>query len=95
IPAGVKAPSLQLYLNDTLVSPDWPGYRWYALRCGDRLLWEEDLALNRHGKEWTTVDLSPVAKPGETLRLRLEVVDRKGVADYATTVVVGAVRLVE
>ncbi|MBI5833832.1 MAG: family 20 glycosylhydrolase, partial [Armatimonadetes bacterium] len=47
IPAGVKAPSLQLYLNDTLVSPDWPGYRWYALRCGDRLLWEEDLALNR------------------------------------------------
>ncbi len=94
VPAAAKKPSLQLYLNDTLVSPDWPGYRWYALRCGDKLLWEEDLALNRHGKEWTTVDLSSVAKPGEKLKLRLEIIDRQGVHDYGTKALIGPVRLV-
>ncbi|MBI2298465.1 MAG: hypothetical protein HYU66_05850, partial [Armatimonadetes bacterium] len=70
--------------------------RFWQVTAGDKVLWEEDMALDRAaGKAWTTIDLGGVAKPGEELVLRLRGTDKRGVYDYSTVAYVGPARLVE
>ena len=59
----------------------------------DRLLWEEDVAPTRHGKEWVSLDITQLATPGATLNLRFRVVDKRGVGDHLTVTFLGPVRL--
>lgn len=87
---------LQLFLTDEYDSAQWQGYRFYQLLHGERVLWQEDIALTRRGgKEWSDVDLSALQGEGEELELTLRLIDRRGVGNYPTTILVGPWRLVE
>jgi hypothetical protein len=91
---GAAKVAVQLYLTDDLRTDEWTGYRYAQLLHGERVLWEEDLAADRKGRGWTTVDISGVQREGEAVELVLRVVDKRGVHDYSTNVVVGLMRVV-
>jgi hypothetical protein len=84
---------LDAFVNDTRLENRYPKYRYLQLWVNDRLLWEEDIAPARDGKEWTTLDVTELAKPGTTLKLRFRVIDKRPVGDHLTVTFLGPVRL--
>ncbi len=99
VAAEVRVPSfhgrllLEAFVNDTRLDNQWRNYRFMQLWAGDQLLWEEDVAPDRSGREWVAVDLSPWAKPGEKLLLRFRVAEKKPVGNHASITFLGPVRL--
>jgi len=81
------------FINDTLVTDRWTRYRFMQLHVNGKLVWEEDIALSREGKEWVVADITAVAKGAERLVLRFRVVDKRSVGNYTTVTVLGPVRL--
>jgi hypothetical protein len=84
---------LDAFVNDTRVDNRWREYRYMQIWVGDKLVWEEDVAPDRAGREWVSVDVTPLAKPGEKLRLRLRVVEKKPVGNHTSVTFLGPVRL--
>lgn len=86
---------LQLYLTDEYHSDQWTGYRFYRLLHAGEPIWEEDIARTRRGgNEWSSIDVSDLAADADHLDLMLQVIDRRPVANYTTTIFVGPIRLV-
>jgi hypothetical protein len=65
------------------------------LWLNDKMIWEEDIALSREGKEWIAVDVTDAAREAERLKLRFRIVDKRRVSNYTTVTVLGPVRLGE
>ncbi len=84
---------LDVFVNDTRLDNRYPGFRYLQLWANDRLLWEEDIAPARTGKEWLSLDVTQEATPATPLRLRFRVVDKQGVADHLSVAFLGPVRL--
>ncbi len=84
---------LDAFVNDTRLENRYPKYRYMQLWINDRLVWEEDIAPTRQGREWISLDATELAKPGTTLKLRFQVVDKRGVSDHLTVTFLGPVRL--
>ncbi|MEA3402952.1 MAG: glycoside hydrolase family 20 zincin-like fold domain-containing protein [Armatimonadota bacterium] len=86
---------LQLHLTDEYDSDRWTGYRFYQLLHEGEVIWEEDIALTRRGgNEWSSIDVTELAEGVEELDLTLQLLDRRPVGNYTTTIFVGPVRLV-
>ena len=101
--AEVRAPSfpsqrtagrlvLDVFVNDTRLENRYPGFRFMQLWANDRLIWEEDIATSRAGKEWGSLDVTDLAN-GSPLKLRFRVVDKRGVGDHLSVAFLGPVRL--
>jgi len=87
---------LQLHLTDEYDSDRWTGYRFYQLLHGDTVVWEEDIALTRRGGgEWTSLDVTALARGRDRLDLTLRLLDKRSVGNYTTTIFLGPVRLVD
>ncbi len=84
---------LDLFINDTRLENRYPGHRYMQLWSGDRMLWEEDIAPSREGKEWISLDVSELAAAKSRLELRFRVVDRRAVGDHLSVAFLGPVRL--
>jgi len=84
---------LDAFVNDTRLENRYPKYRYQQLFANDRLLWEEDIAPPRDGNEWISLDMTELAKPGATLKLRFRVIDKRPVGDHLTVTFLGPVRL--
>jgi hypothetical protein len=97
--AEVKVPEFQgrllldAFIQDTRDDNRYRQYRYLQLWAGDQLLWEEDIAQDRKGREWITVDVTELAKPGGSLALRFRVADQKAVGSHLTVAFLGPVRL--
>ncbi|MDZ7617541.1 MAG: alpha-glucuronidase family glycosyl hydrolase [Patescibacteria group bacterium] len=84
---------LDAFVQDTRDDNRYRQFRFLQLWAGDQLLWEEDIAQDRKGREWINVDVTDQAKPGEPLALRFRVVDRTPVGSHLTVAFLGPVRL--
>ncbi|NQT11267.1 MAG: hypothetical protein HQ582_00870 [Planctomycetes bacterium] len=84
---------LDAFVNDTRLENRYPRHRYLQLLANDRLLWEEDIASPRDGREWVSLDVTELAKPGTTLKLRFRVIDRRPVGDHLTVTFLGPVRV--
>ena len=84
---------LEAFITDTRVDNRYPGYRFLQLWLGDALLWEEDIALPRAGREWVTLDVTGKMAAGTTVTLRFRVVDKRAVGDHLSVAFLGPVRL--
>ena len=84
---------LDCFVSDTRLENRYPGHRYMQLWNDDRLLWEEDIASSREGKEWISLDVTEIAPAGSSLRLRFRVVDRRAVGDHLSVAFLGPVRL--
>ncbi len=95
----VKAPEFQgrlmldAFVQDTREDNRWRGYRFLQLWAENELLWEEDIAQDRKGREWVTVDVTEHAKAGESLALRFRVVEKTPVGSHLSIALLGPVRL--
>ena len=85
---------LQAFVNGTHVADRWTRYRFLQFWANDRLVWEEDIATSREGKEWIAVDVTDAAKGAKQLTLRFRVVDKRPVANYPDITFLGPMRLV-
>lgn len=93
VPATSGRLVLDAFVNDTRVDNRYPGYRYLQLWADDRLLWEEDIALPRSGREWVTLDVTGKLVAGTTAVLRFRVVDKRAVGDHLSVAFLGPVRL--
>lgn len=97
--AAVEVPAyqgrlvLEAFVNDTRVDNRYPRFRFLQLLAEGKVVWEEDIARDRAGREWVTVDLGRMVRPGERLRLAFRVVDKRGVGSHASVAWLGPVRL--
>ena len=81
------------FVSDTRLENRYPGHRFMQLWANDRLIWEEDIASSRAGKEWVSLDITKLAAVGSPLKLRFRVVDKRGVGDHLSVAFLGPVRL--
>ena len=93
VPAFQGRLMLEAFVNDTRMDNHWRGYRFMQLWIGDKLVWEEDVAPDRAGREWVSVDVSPLAKPGDRLKLRFRVLEKQPVGNHTSVSFLGPVRL--
>jgi hypothetical protein len=84
---------LDAFVNDTRLENRYPKYRYLQLWVNDRLLWEEDIAPARDGREWITLDVTELAKPGTMLKLRFQVIDKRPIGDHLSVAFLGPIRL--
>jgi hypothetical protein len=84
---------LDAFVNDTRLENRYPGYRFMQLWANNQLIWEEDIASSRVGKEWISLDISGLVAAGSHLKLRFCVVDKRGVGDHLSVTFLGPVRL--
>ena len=84
---------LDAFVNDTRLENRYPRFRYMQLWANDRLVWEEDIAPSRNGREWLSLDVTQLAKPGTTLKLRFRVIDKRPVGDHLSVTFLGPVRL--
>ena len=95
VPKHQSGLALDVFVNDTRLDNKWRNYRFMQLYVNDTLVWEEDIAPDREGREWVTVDVTEAAKASEKLRLRFRVTDKRGVSTHSTVTFLGPVRLRE
>jgi len=86
---------LDACVEDTRSDNQWRGYRFMQLWVNDQLAWEEDVAPDRKGRVWVTVDVSEAARAAAPLKLRFRVEDRRGVGNHLSVTFLGPVRLRE
>ena len=84
---------LDAFVQDTREDNRWREYRYLQLWAENQLLWEEDIAQDRKGREWVAVDVTDQARPGQPLELQVRVVDKKGVGSHLSVAFLGPVRL--
>jgi hypothetical protein len=84
---------LDAWVEDTRSDNRWREYRFMQLWVNDQLLWEEDVAPDRKGRAWVSVDVSAPAKAADRLKLRFRVVDKRGVSNHLSVTFLGPVRL--
>ncbi len=83
---------LDLFVNDTKIDPQYPGYRFQELWVNERLAWQEDISRSRESREWISVDVTEAAK-SSTLAIRFRVIDRRAVGSYGSVTFLGPIRL--
>jgi len=84
---------LDAFVNDTRLDNGYPRYRYMQLWANERLIWEEDIAVPRTGKEWISLDVTDIARNASHLKLRFCVVDKRAVGDHLSVTFLGPVRL--
>jgi hypothetical protein len=84
---------LDAFVNDTRLGNRYPGYRYMQLWAGECLVWEADIAPLQDGKEWVSLDVTELAEPDSTLKLRFRVIDKRRVGDHLSVTFLGPVRL--
>jgi len=84
---------LDAFVNDTRLDNRYTQYRYMQLWANDRLIWEEDIAVPRTGKEWISLDVTELARNVSHLKLRFHVVDKRPVGDHLSVTFLGPVRL--
>jgi hypothetical protein len=84
---------LDVFVNDTRLENRYPGHRSMQLWGNERLLWEEDIASSRAGREWISLELAELVTAGSRLKLRFRVMDKRGVGDHLSVAFLGPVRL--
>jgi len=86
---------LDAFVEDTRSDNQWREYRYMQLWVNEQLVWEEDVAPDRKGRAWVTVDVPEAAKAADLLKLRFRVLDKRGVSNHLSVTFVGPVRLRE
>jgi hypothetical protein len=94
-PKTAKRLFLDAWIEDTRSDNRWQEYRFMQLWVNDRLLWDEDVAPDRKGHAWISVDVSALARDAERLNLRFRVVEKRGVSNHLSVTFLGPVRLRE
>ena len=80
---------------DTRLDNRYKDYRFLQLWANDKLLWEEDIAPDRAGREWVSIDVTDAARAAPTLKLQFRVVDKRPVSDHLSVAFCGPARLRE
>ena len=86
---------LQIFVADNFFMTQWTGYRFYQVLCDRKVLWEEDILVDRQGKRWTSIDITEAARGRSRLPLAFRVIDKRGVGNYGSATLLGPARLVE
>ena len=86
---------LDAWIEDTRSDNRWREYRFMQLWVNERLLWEEDVAPDRKGRTWVSVDVSAAVQGVDRLKLRFRVLDKRGVSNHLSVTFLGPVRLRE
>jgi len=94
-PKSANRVLLDAWVEDTRSDNQWRAYRFMQLWVNDQLVWEEDVAPDRKGRTWVTVDVSTAVEAADQLRLRFRVEDRRGVSNHLSVTFLGPVRLRE
>jgi len=84
---------LEAFVNDTRIDNRYPGFRFMQLWADDNLVWEEDIARDRAGREWVRVDLKDRGKAADRLTLRFRVIEKRAVGGHGSIAFLGPVRL--
>ncbi len=84
--------TLDAFVNDNRAIKT-TGYWFTQLWVNEQMVWEEDVAASRAGKEWLSIDVSAPARKAPKLRLRFRVHGRRGVSNYGLVAFLGPVRL--
>lgn len=95
VPRSAKPLFLDAWVEDTRSDNHWREYRFMQLWVNDQLRWEEDVAPDRKGRTWVSVDVSAPAKIADRLKLRFRVEDKRGVSHHLSVTFLGPVRLRE
>ncbi len=85
--------SLDFFVNDTRLENRYPGHRFHQIWVNDCLVWEEDIAPSRAGREWGSVDVSEPGRGATELKIRFRVIDKRPVGDHLSVSFLGPVRL--
>ncbi len=94
-PKSAKGLFLDAWVEDTRSDNQWRAYRFMQLWVNEQLVWEEDVAPDRKGRVWVTVDVSAAVQAADRLKLRFRVEDRRGVGNHLSVTFLGPVRLRE
>jgi len=94
-PKGAKPLFLDVCIEDTRSDNQWREYRFMQLWANGQLLWEEDVAPDRQGRTWVSVDVSAAAKAADVLQLRFRVTEKRSVSNHLSLTFLGPVRLRE
>jgi hypothetical protein len=84
---------LDAWVEDTRADNRWREYRFMQLWGNDQLLWEEDIAPDRRGRAWLTVDVTELVRDGQPLQLRFRVLEKRGVSNHLSVTFLGPLRL--
>jgi hypothetical protein len=95
VPKSDRRLRLDACVEDTRSDNQWRGYRFMQLWVNEQLAWEEDVAPDRKGRVWVTVDVSEAARAAAPVKLRFRVEDRRGVSNHLSVTFLGPVRLRE
>ncbi len=89
---------LNTWTNDTIafetITGRWLGRAFVQIRNGDKVLWEEDIAIPRGGGEWVTVSLPASEEDQKEMKLTIRVEQRMEALNYAAAVFVGPIDVV-
>ncbi|MFA7175353.1 MAG: glycoside hydrolase family 20 zincin-like fold domain-containing protein [Kiritimatiellia bacterium] len=95
MPAFKRRLVLDVFVQDSRRDNQYKGYRFLQLWVNQTLVWSEDIAQDRTGRAWVSIDISKVVQPGAELRLRFRVEDRKTVGNHLTVAFIGPFQLRE
>ena len=95
VPRSAGRLFLDALVEDTRSDNRWREYRYMQLWVNEQLAWEEDVAPDRKGHTWVTVDVSAAARAADRLKLRFRVLDKRGVGNHLSVTFLGPVRLRE
>ena len=94
-PKSTQRLFLDAWIEDTRSDNRWREYRFMQLWVNEQLAWEEDVAPDRRGRTWVSVDVTAPARAADRLTLRFRVVDKRGVSNHLSVTFLGPVRLRE
>ena len=86
---------LDAFVEDTRSDNRWRDFRFVQLFVNEQLVWEEDVASDRRGRAWVSLDVSELARKADRLKLRFKVLDKRGVSNHLSVTFLGPVRLRE
>lgn len=73
----------------------WAGHTFLQVLHRDQILWEEDIGISRHGREWSLVHLPTLPAEEKEVHLRLRILDRKRSPGMRGFVLMGSIYLVQ
>jgi hypothetical protein len=95
LPKSVNQLFLDAFVEDTRSDNRWRDFRFVQLFVNEQLVWEEDVASDRRGRAWVSLDVSELARKADRLKLRFKVLDKRGVSNHLSVTFLGPVRLRE
>ncbi|HPM79189.1 MAG TPA: hypothetical protein PLF81_00745 [Candidatus Anammoximicrobium sp.] len=95
VPKPAKRLLLDAWVEDTRSDNQWREFRFMQLWVNEQRVWEEDVAPDRKGRAWVTIDVSAAAQTADLLKLRFRVEEKRAVSNHLSVTFLGPVRLRE